>query len=157
MSLFTNIDILDNLLYYFDVNDVIILLKTSKSIKTAIIKYYQIHGVNFTNMPIFIPCNDILLYLQHYHSYINGNNFPEEPLWLFRNKEDGKFIKKDNRYIKLNNIRFERPKFFTYITDYQSIEFINALDCWKQLNQQQRYLIWCQNRSLFQLQMTLSF
>lgn len=152
MEFFANIDILINVLYYLDIKDICSLLKTSKSMRTTIIKHYQIYGINLNYMPIFIPCRDILSYLQHYHSYINGNNFPEEPLWLFRSKEDSKYINKNE---KLNNIRFNRPTFLTI--NHEDLEFINGIEHWKQLNQEQRYIVWCQNSSLFQLQMTLSF
>src|SRR5579885_2110121 len=99
MDFLFNQDILTNILYYLDIKDVEMLLKINKN---SIIEHYRICGIHFTIMPIFVPCYDIVLYLKHYHSYISGTDFPEEPLWLFRNKEDGKF---NEKYQKLDNIR----------------------------------------------------
>lgn len=141
MDFFADINILNNILYYLDLNDIIILLGTNKMMRMVIIKHYEIFQVNLDIMPIFTPCHDILLYRQHYHSYITGTNFPDKPLWLFCNKDDGKFIVENNRYKKVDNVRFDRPTFLTL--SYNNQQFIDSLEHWQQLNQQQKYIVWC--------------
>jgi hypothetical protein len=143
MSLFTDVDIVGNILYYLHINDISILLQTSGSVGTTIIKHYQIHSIDLNCMPMFALCYDIKQYLQHYYSYISGINFPEEPLWLFRTPEDGKYILKNDKYVKLDNIRFERKRFLTYYTTYEYLPFTNGFEHWKQLDEQQKYIIWC--------------
>lgn len=137
MNIFSNDDILANILYYTDIKTVEELLKVNRA---AVIKHYQTYGVNLNVMPIFAPCNNIIKYIDHHRSYISGTNFPEQPLWLFRTKEDGKF---DHKHQKIDNIRFERPKFYNYTTPYQYIKFDNSIDCWQKLTNQQKYLFWC--------------
>lgn len=137
MNILNSDDILHNILYYTDFKTIEELLKIDKN---NIVKHYQIYGINLNMMPIFVPCHDIVLYIEHYHSYISGTNFPDQPLWLFRSKEDVKF---NSRYQKIDNIRFDRPNFYGYITSYQRMEFYNSIDCWKQLSTQQKYLFWC--------------
>lgn len=140
MNIFTNEDILHNILHYTDIKTIEELLKINRN---AIIKCYHNYGINLNTMPIFVPCNDIELYLEHYHSYLSGTNFPEQPLWLFRTKEDGKFLCQNSKLIEFNNIRFERPLFLLYKPTFVYIKFIDSIEHWQKLNQQQKYLVWC--------------
>jgi hypothetical protein len=94
-------------------------------------------------MPLFRSCNDISLYLKHHKSFIYGKDFPDEPLWLFDSIDDPKYISSNYKYIKLENGRFDKPKFFTYSTTYKFIPFKGALFRWKKLNDNQKYLVWC--------------
>lgn len=126
MEFLNNEDLLTNILYYLDIKDIEILLTVTPTIIT---KYYQNNGIHLTLMPIFTPCHDIVLYLKHYHSFISGSNFPDQPLWLF----SGKMIRN----------YFDRPAFLTYHTNYQYNEFIDATTHWKRLTEQQKYLFWC--------------
>ena len=115
----------------------------SEFTRNEIIKYYKNGEFVLNDMPLFRSCNDISLYLKHYKSYISGEDFSDEPLWLFNSIDDPKYEQSNYKYIKLENYKFDRPRFFNYITSYQFIEFRNGLHHWKKLNNQQKYLVWC--------------
>lgn len=132
-----NEDISGNILHYFDPKDITSLLTLNKNIGEAIIKYYQLNGINRNDMPIFINCNNIIEYLQHYRSYITGCNFPKQPLWLFRS-EDIKFNHKMEKFI---NIQFEREVFLTI--NHEPPDFTDSIAHWQQLNGEEKYLFWC--------------
>ena len=129
------------ILKYLDIDSIWSLLLINKHNK--ITEYYKNNDIVFNDMPLFRPCNNISKYLTHYKSYCSGTNFPDKPLWLFNNKNDCQYNEIDNKYIKSENIRFERPKFFNYFTSYKFIKFDKAFIHWKRLNNQQKYLIWC--------------
>lgn len=143
MDLFLIDEILDKILYYADIQYAFYLLNTNTKIKNKIQKHYETHLITFTDMPLFRSCTNILMYLQHYNSYMIGKNFPDEPLWLFYNIHDCKYVVSHNMYKKLENIRYNHIKFFSYITTYKFGSFINGFYHWKRLNNNQKYVVWC--------------
>jgi len=143
MDIFQLDEIFLTILGYLDIDSISSLLLINKFSNNKICKYYENNDIIFNDMPLFRPCNNISKYLTHYRSFIFGKNFPDEPLWLFNDKNDSKYIQIDNKYVKQDNGRFSKPKFFNYITTYQFIKFENGLYHWKKLNNQQKYLLWC--------------
>jgi hypothetical protein len=131
------------ILKYLDIDSIWSLLNINIFSNNKITEYYENNDIIFYDMPLFRSCNNISKYLTHYKSFNSGTNFPDEPLWLFNNKNNGYFTEIDNKYIKSENIRFERPKFFNYFTPYVFLKFEKAFIHWKRLNNQQKYLIWC--------------
>jgi len=143
MDIFQIDEIFVKTLGYLDIDSIWSLLLINKFSNNKISKYYENNDITFNDMPLLRSCNNISTYLTHYKSYISGENFPDEPLWLFNDKNDPKYIQINNKYVKQDNGRFSKPKFFNYITSYQFIEFENGLYHWKKLNNQQKYLVWC--------------
>jgi hypothetical protein len=135
--------ILLNILNDVDLEFIYDLLLTNKHLNEKITKYYKNGEIVFSYMPLFRPCNNITTYLKHYKSYISGKDFPDEPLWIFENETDCKYVECDNKYIELENVRFEKPKFFNYFTSYKFLPFKGGLYHWKKLTDQQKYLVWC--------------
>ena len=131
------------ILKYLDIDSIWSLLLINTFSDNKITKYYENNDIIFDNMPLFRACNDISKYLKHYISFDTGTKFPDEPLWLFNNKNNGQFIENGGKYVKSENIRFERPKFFNYFTSYEFLKFEKAFVHWKRLNDKQKYLIWC--------------
>lgn len=107
------------ILKYLDIEDIWSLLNINTFSNNKITKYYENKDIVFNDMPLFRSCNNISKYLVHYKSFNLGENFPDEPLWLFNNKNNGQFIETENGYIKLENVKFLRPKFFNYFTTYE--------------------------------------
>jgi len=126
-----------------DIDDICSLLLINKFANNKISKFYENNDVIFNDMPLFRTCNNISIYLKHYKSFISGTNFPDEPLWLFNYKEDEQFVEIENKYIKSENNRFDRPKFFNYFTSYKYQKFEKAFNHWKRLNDKQKYIVWC--------------
>jgi len=135
--------ILLKIIYYLDIEDLSALLIVNKYLNYKIIKYYANKEFVLNNMPLFRLCNDISTYLQHYKSFIFGKDFPDEPLWLFDNETDCKFVEINNKYVKLENVRFVRPRFCNYVSNYEYLPFKGGLYYWSKLNKVQKYLIWC--------------
>ena len=136
-------DIFVTILKKLDIKSISSLLIVNTFSNNKITKYYENNEISFNDMPLFRPCKNISKYLTHYRSFISGTNFPDKPLWLFNNKKDCQFVQTNDKYIKLENIRFERPKFFNYFTTYKFQKFEKAFIHWKRLNDKQKYLIWC--------------
>ena len=132
-----------NILDGADIEFIYNLLLTNKHINNKIFKYYREGGIMLNDMPLFRECNNISKYLNHYKSYISGKDFPDNPLWLFNNKNDCKYIEINGEYEKVENTRFEKSKFFNYVTSYEFIPFKRGLYHWEKLNAQQKYLAWC--------------
>lgn len=143
MDIFQIDIILLNILKENDLECICDLLVTNKYLNTKISKYYENKDIVLDDMPLFRSCRNISTYLKHYKSYISGTNFPEEPLWLFENDTDHKYVKIDDKYVKLENGKFSKPKFFNYFTSYRFLPFEGGLHHWKILNKDQRYLAWC--------------
>lgn len=136
-------EILLKVLKFLDIDSIWSFLLINNPINNKISKYYENNDIIFNDIPLFRPCNNISKYLTHYKSFVSGENFPEEPLWLFNCIDDPKYIEDDGKYIKLENGRFDKPKFFTYFTSYQFLPFKGRLHHWKILNKEQKYLAWC--------------
>lgn len=92
-------------------------------------------------MPIFRECTDLAIYIEHYESFITGRNFPDEPLWLFDNKDDCTFKLINGKYIKSETQKYDR--FMGYISSYKFKEFTSGIAHWKTLNDEQKHIIWC--------------
>ena len=125
-----------------DIEFIYNLLVINKHLNNKIFKYYQEGGITLNDMPLFRSCNSITTYFKHYKSYISGKDFPCNPLWLFDKETDGKYIGIDSKYIKLENIKFDKPKFFNYVA------FKGGLYHWENLNNKQKYLAWCAIKGL---------
>jgi len=143
MDILQNDIILLRIIDYIDIDDLSALLVVNLFVNEKITKYYKNGEIILHDMPLFRSGNDLSLYIKHYKSFIYGKNFPDEPLWLFNDINDPKFIQSNYKYIKLENGRFDKSKFSDYITTYQYIEFGNGLYHWKKLNNNQKYLVWC--------------
>ena len=135
--------ILLNIVKDIDFKSIANLFITDKHLNAKISKYYRNNEIILNEMPLFRSCDNISTYLKNYNSYISGENFPEEPLWLFKDINDERCIKVDNKYVKLQNNRFNKSKFFNYFTSYNFIPFKGGLYHWKKLNNDQKYLLWC--------------
>jgi len=136
-------EILLNIFSHLYLDDILKFFIVNNCIYNKINDLYQNKKLILSDMPLFRSCNDITTYLLHYKSFISGENFPNEPLWLFNDINDPKYIQIDNKYTKLENMRFDKPKFFYYITSYKFITFKGTLYHWNKLNNNQKYLIWC--------------
>jgi len=132
--------ILIKVLYEADIEFIYNLLLTNKHLNEKIFKYYKNGEIILNDMPLFRGCDNISTYLNHYKSYISGQDFPDDPLWLFNNETNYKYIEIGNHYVKVENIRFDKPKFFRYVTSYEFIPFKGGLYHWIKLNEQQKYL-----------------
>ena len=126
-----------------DIEFIYNLLFTNKHINNKIFKYYKEGGIILNDMPLFRGCNNISIYLNHYKSYVSGKDFSDNPLWLFNNEGDCKYIEIDDKYVKIENVRFDKPKFFNYVTTYEFMPFKGGLYHWGKLNEKQKYLAWC--------------
>ena len=138
-------DVYITILKKLNIKSICSLLLVNIFSNNKITKYYENNEISFNDMPLFRPCNNISKYLIHYKSFNSGTNFPEQPLWLFNDADDCKYIEINNVYTKFENMKFKRPKFFSnviYISNrYQKFE--KSFDHWKKLNEQQKYLVWC--------------
>ena len=143
MEIFQIDTILLNILYDSKLQFVCNLLQINKHVYEKIYKYYKNGEIVFDAMPLFKSCNNISTYLKHYKSYLSGKNFPDNPLWLFEKETDCKCIDINGKYIKLENMRFDRPRFLNYFSNYEYIPFRGGLYYWNKLNDEQKYLIWC--------------
>jgi len=135
--------ILLKIIYYVDIDDLTALLITNKHLNEKISKYYKNGEIILHDVPLFRTCDNISTYLKHYKSFIFGKDFPDEPLWLFDSETDGKFVEINNKYVKLENVRFVRPRFCNYVSNYEYVPFKGGLYYWSKLNKVQKYLIWC--------------
>jgi len=135
--------ILINILGDINVEFIYNLLLTNKHLNFKITKYYKNGEITLNDMPLFKSCNNISTYLNHYKSYISGKDFPKNPIWLFDNEDDCKYVEIDGKYVKLENVKFDRPRFFNYFSYYEYIPFKGGFYYWSKLNDEQKYLIWC--------------
>jgi len=135
-------DILLNILNYLNIDDIWSFFIVNHYINDKIYKFYQNKHIILYNMPLFRPCDNISTYLCHYKSYISGKNFPDEPLWLFNEINDPKYVKIDNKYTQIKNIDYiiGKSKFLTMKSE--NIIFQKG-SYWGKFNNQQKYLIWC--------------
>jgi len=136
-------EILLKILSYLDIDSIWSLLLINKFSNNKIFKYYQSNDIVFNDMPLFRSCNNISTYITHYKSYISGENFSDEPLWLFDNKDDPIYIEINSKYVISENININKPKFLTGLVKDKDIAFKGGLYHWSKLNNRQKYLVWC--------------
>lgn len=144
MSFLKDVDLLFHVVARLQLKDIFSLLQLNNEIKLCVIKHYEQHQINLFDMPIFNKCNDILLYLQHYNSFMMGKSFPDQPLWLFKNVTDDKFIYKNDKYQKVKTLRDKTSKYENnYNKDYRCLNFVDAYHHWNHLDEKQKYIVWC--------------
>ena len=101
----------------------------------------------FKFMPIFRKCNDFGLYLEHYNSWTNGDNFPiEQPLWLYEDVLCPNFCFRDGGYHLI-------PKIISYsehkIDGKTPPKCSSGYEHYLVLSDEEKYLLWCGIRNKF--------
>ena len=135
------IDILTQIVYHTG-RDAIKLMMVNKEFKEIIGNL----NIKMALMPAFRNYQ-LSEYFDHYRSFITGEYFQDQPIWLFQDKSDPYGISIDGRYVRQDYTINDR-QFIEYDINYQFIPFQTTSVHWANLNKEQRYIVWAAIRGV---------